>query len=735
MPASRIRLGLALLVLLILVGGSAPAATINMNVTAAAGDSLGAGPVDSLREAINTANADPTNDYVIDFTDNGTLTLAGTVNSDGMLPFFSNPSGITINGNGATISGNSLSRIFFVGVPENLNAAGGGTMTSTSSSTFSINNLTLQDGIAAGGNGGFATGGAGGGGAGMGGAIFHAAGTLNINAVTFSGNAALGGSGNNGSTGTFRFGAGGGGMGGNGGNNDDTGNGDGGAGGGGFGVGALGGKGDNTGSESSPSPGVFLGGEAGGGSNGGVGGAAGGGGRGGTHRDFSGGGGGVGGVTGNSGGGSPGGFGGGGGGGSRNGASRPGGSGGFGGGGGGSGAGANPANGAIGGFGGGGGGSATGNVIAGGFGGGSSDNNGDSGAGAGMGGAIFNLGGTLNIADSMFDNNSATLGGIGKALGAQGLGGAIFNTKGVLNINASTFTLNSASTDGDAIFSIGTDTSQVTDLIDGSPITSSGNANILGYVGHQAEFVNFDVNTGTSTVQFHESLGDITYRITPHDVGLPEGVQLVGGSIRTNGAIGEGVSFSELEPTFQIELTNGTTTQFLTELNTLLATSGDEPLFDVTAETITFVPDAGQFFRLTADEAPFSGFFWSGESPHDSGLLAVEVDGFSEITTPPPTDIGNFAFRAPGDANGDGIVDADDLASVLANWSTGDTYAKGDFNGDGTVDAADLSRLFGDTADPAVASAQFASVPEPSTFVLTAFGMLGLIGFRRRRNR
>jgi len=251
-----------------------------------------------------------------------------------------------------------------------------------------------------------------------------------------------------------------------------------------------------------------------------------------------------------------------------------------------------------------------------------------------------------------------------------------------------------------------------------------------GLVDNDKGLVTVNNDGVTLTIQAIPGL-PTTYNITPHDVGAAGGVEVLGGTITTNGTLGPGLSFSDLEPTFQLELTNGDTAQILTELDAAIAMSIDPPLFDVTEETITFLPDAGQFIRFVGDEAPFGGLFWSGESPHDSGLLAVEVDGISEITTPPPIDIGNFAVRASGDANGDGIVDAADLALVLANWSTGDSYATGDFNGDDTVDAADLSRLFGTPADPA--SAQFASVPEPSAFVLTALGMLGLIGMRRRR--
>ncbi|MEM1291304.1 MAG: choice-of-anchor D domain-containing protein [Cyanobacteria bacterium P01_H01_bin.162] len=107
-----------------------------------------------------------------------------------------------------------------------------------------------------------------------------------------------------------------------------------------------------------------------------------------------------------------------------------GGNGGFGGGGGAG----DRGNGGRGGFGGGGSASIQdGSSGSGGFGGGSNGN----GGGAGMGGAVFVRSGTLNIVDSVFEDNSAS-GGTGSAGGSsgQGLGGAIFAiTQAALDAN------------------------------------------------------------------------------------------------------------------------------------------------------------------------------------------------------------------------------------------------------------------------------------------------------------
>ncbi len=83
----------------------------------------------------------------------------------------------------------------------------------------------------------------------------------------------------------------------------------------------------------------------------------------------------------------------------------------------------------------------------------------------------------------------------------------------------------------------------------------------------------------------------------------------------------------------------------------------------------------------------------------------------------------------PGDANGDGMVSADDYGSVQANFgNTGDSWIPGDANGTGTVSADDYASVqlnFGNTLEMGGAT-----VPEPATLSLLVMG--GLVMLRRR---
>jgi hypothetical protein len=399
-------------------------------------------PVDTagLISALQAASVGPPTDTTIINLQSGTTYTLTAVNNfwygpNGLPPIDSN---IFLHGNGATIArdqspGTPNFRLFYV--------SGGMELPHGS---LNMDNVTLEGGVAQGGNSQF-----GGGGMGAGGAVFNQ-GALNLIDVTLTQNVARGGS-----SGVTSAGNGGGGMGGDspvsssGGVLGDSGGGFGGSLAGGPFGGAGGGSGSSVGGGGG---GGFLTGangadgtaSGGGGGNGGFGTGGGDGGNGGPPSAglFGGAGGafGSGGVVGAVGGGG-GGVGGGGG--------ASGSGGGFGGGGAEA---VSTAFGTVGGQGGFGGGGGTGG--GGGFGGGdgSSSMTGKGGAGAGFGGAIFNMGadsahpsGGATLINCTLTANAALGGAVGSSDGGDGgsaAGGAIFNLDGQVELDSDTLAAN-----------------------------------------------------------------------------------------------------------------------------------------------------------------------------------------------------------------------------------------------------------------------------------------------------
>ncbi|EDN70459.1 Peptidase S8 and S53, subtilisin, kexin, sedolisin [Beggiatoa sp. PS] len=125
--------------------------------------------VTDLENAITAANA----------TTGDTITFQNDISLTATLPILSIiDNDMAFIGNGYTLDGKN-NRVFFV-----------------NSGTVSFSNLTIQNGVAQGGNGGDGDGG-GGGAAGMGGGLFIYAGGVTVTNVTFDSNHAIGGDGGN----------------------------------------------------------------------------------------------------------------------------------------------------------------------------------------------------------------------------------------------------------------------------------------------------------------------------------------------------------------------------------------------------------------------------------------------------------------------------------------------------------------------------------------------------------
>jgi serralysin len=148
------------------------------------------------------------------------------------------------------------------------------------------------------------------------------------------------------------------------------------------------------------------------------------------------------------------------------------------------------------------------------------------------------------------------------------------------------------------------------------------------------------------------------------------------------------------------------------------------------------IPDG--FFDPHGDTLDWAGFddltFADGQLPLDGRMSLLDTFATSVNT---PT---NFAGAVgeidltpaptPGDTNGDGTVDLEDLNNVRNNFGAAGPDVVGDANGDDLVDLEDLNAVrnnFGTGGS--------AAVPEPASLALGLAGVLGFAAFRFARKR
>jgi probable HAF family extracellular repeat protein len=167
----------------------------------------------------------------------------------------------------------------------------------------------------------------------------------------------------------------------------------------------------------------------------------------------------------------------------------------------------------------------------------------------------------------------------------------------------------------------------------------------------------------------------------------------------------------------------------LTSANGIKASGPLAPLTDAGDSGGAFLYSNGTMTNLNTLINPNSG--WTLEEANainDSGQivgLGINPSGQSDAFLLTPL--------TPGDANGDGRVDINDLTIVLTNLGkTGMTWSQGDFTGDGTVSTDDITIVLANYYH-GVTVAGIKPVPEPSCAVLLALGAIGLLGFAWRK--
>ena len=142
-----------------------------------------------------------------------------------------------------------------------------------------------------------------------------------------------------------------------------------------------------------------------------------------------------------------------------------------------------------------------------------------------------------------------------------------------------------------------------------------------------------------------------------------------------------------------------------------------------------------QFFDVTAGDGRDYGINYItmglGSTPQ-SGAVDVDFFSWSPGLLEPVAKGGEVI---PGDATGDGKVDAMDLNILGGNWQMGvdGGISDGDFNVDGFVNAQDLN-ILGGNWQFGVAAPLNASVPEPTSHTLTLV-MMCFVGFMIRRRK
>ena len=180
-----------------------------------------------------------------------------------------------------------------------------------------------------------------------------------------------------------------------------------------------------------------------------------------------------------------------------------------------------------------------------------------------------------------------------------------------------------------------------------------------------------------------ESPGQLTSPlVTLASSGSLRGEGTVIGTLRNGGFVApDGVLTVDGDYEQSADLSNGVLEIRLASEMRRLQVAGDASLAGTLRVILEsgFSPAAGETFSLLSAHG-IDGSFGQIVTPSEDWM--VEIIAGEVIAT--------FTGGAPADLNGDGVVDAADLASLLAQWGSS---GSADLNGDGVVGAEDLASL------------------------------------------
>jgi hypothetical protein len=148
------------------------------------------------------------------------------------------------------------------------------------------------------------------------------------------------------------------------------------------------------------------------------------------------------------------------------------------------------------------------------------------------------------------------------------------------------------------------------------------------------------------------------------------------------------------------------------------------------------VPDTANLASHIGANAIGTGEFWAGAIDgariYNTALTATDILNIYTAETPAPP--------VPGDTDGDGTVEPEDLTPIRDNWRlTGRTRTQGNLSGDsaGLVDFADFrewkTAILAGGGSLNDMDLSFAAVPEPAAVLLVLVGAFGLCGCRATR--